>query len=152
MKQAIELEVHFEGFNNNLYYCPSAHLTFGFGTLRSRYPNVSLPISRDDAEKILVNDTKAISDWLDLYVKYRLNPNQKGSLIDFCYNLGKAAFQRSTLRMKLNRGDINGAAREFSRWNKAKVKGVYKSLRGLTLRRECERKLFLTRYVNANEN
>jgi len=40
------------------------------------------------------------------------------SLCSWTYNLGSGALQRSTLRMKLNRGEYLGAADEFPKWHK----------------------------------
>jgi len=48
--------------------------------------------------------------------------------------------QNSTLRMKLNRGDVEGAADEFPKWRKAGGR----VLSGLVRRRDAERALFLT--------
>jgi lysozyme len=48
--------------------------------------------------------------------------------------------QSSTLRMKYNRADYQGAADEFLKWNKAGGK----VLNGLVRRREAERALFLS--------
>ena len=55
------------------------------------------------------------------------------------YNLGSGNLQSSTLRTKLNRGDYDGAANEFPKWRRAGGK----ILKGLVLRREMERSLFL---------
>jgi GH24 family phage-related lysozyme (muramidase) len=60
--------------------------------------------------------------------------------VSFSYNCGLGSLQSSTLRMKYNRGDYDGAADEFLKWNKAGGK----VLRGLERRREAERALFLS--------
>ena len=56
------------------------------------------------------------------------------------YNIGTGNFQRSTLRMKLNRGYYEDAADEFPKWRKAGGR----ILKGLVRRRARERQLFLT--------
>lgn len=61
------------------------------------------------------------------------------AFVSLTYNIGVANFCRSTLRRLLNAGDVGGACLEFSKWNKAGGKEV----RGLTLRRERERKFCL---------
>ena len=48
--------------------------------------------------------------------------------------------QRSTIRMKVNRGDFEGAAEGFLDWNKAGGK----VLKGLDARRKDEKALFLS--------
>ena len=61
-------------------------------------------------------------------------------LVSFAFNVGLGNLQSSTLRMKYNRGDFEGAADEFLKWTKAGGK----VLNGLVRRREAERALFLT--------
>ena len=61
------------------------------------------------------------------------------ALIDFAYNVGIGALKSSTLLKKLNNSDFIGASDEFKKWNK----GDGKVLKGLTIRRENERKLFI---------
>jgi lysozyme len=65
---------------------------------------------------------------------------QLDALVSFSYNCGLGNLQSSTLRMKYNRGDYQGAAEEFLKWNKAGGK----VLNGLVRRREAERALFLS--------
>ena len=79
---------------------------------------------------------KAVQD----YVAVPVNQNQFDALVDFVYNVGSGNFGKSTLLKKLNAGDYDGAADEFLRWNKAGGK----VLRGLTVRRQAERDLFLS--------
>jgi lysozyme len=73
--------------------------------------------------------------------KIVLTQNQLDALSCWAFNLGMGAFVSSTLLVKLNRGDFDGAAAEFPRW-------VYagrplRVLPGLVRRREAERQLFL---------
>jgi lysozyme len=96
------------------------------------------------AEMYLFDEIKASVLTLNRLTIIPLSENQTIALTDFIYNLGAGAFQRSTLRMKLNRGDFEGAANQFIRWNKAK--GI--PLAGLTSRRIAERYLFLTRQAD----
>jgi lysozyme len=65
--------------------------------------------------------------------------NQLCALSDFAYNLGVGSLRASTLLAKLKRGNINGAADEFLRWNKCRGK----VLKGLTIRRIAERELLI---------
>jgi lysozyme len=55
------------------------------------------------------------------------------------YNVGSGRFRSSTIRMKLNRKDFNGASKEFSKWRRAGGR----ILRGLVRRRAEEEKLFI---------
>lgn len=60
------------------------------------------------------------------------------ALVSFSFNVGLGTLQRSTLRQKFNRGDIDGAAQEFLKFTKAGGK----VLRGLVNRRNDEVALF----------
>jgi lysozyme len=62
------------------------------------------------------------------------------ALVCLAYNIGSGNLQRSTIRMRANRGDWEGAATAFRMW----VKGGGKVLPGLVRRREAEIALFLS--------
>ena len=76
----------------------------------------------------------------------RLSPNLAGhqskfdAVVSFAYNAGLGNYQRSTIRMKVNRGDWEGAAEAFMSWTKAGGKEVA----GLVKRRKAEVALFLS--------
>lgn len=67
------------------------------------------------------------------------DPNKLAACTSFAYNLGLGAFRASTLRRKCLRSEWVGAGSEFGKWNKAGGRVV----RGLTIRRAMERKVFL---------
>jgi lysozyme len=73
------------------------------------------------------------------YVKIPLTQGMIDACLSLMYNIGGGNFGSSTLVKKLNAKDYCGAADQFLRWNKA----AGKVLRGLTIRREKERELFL---------
>jgi lysozyme len=64
---------------------------------------------------------------------------QYDALISFSFNVGLGTLQRSTLRQKVLRGDMEGAAEELLKYCKAGGK----ILKGLENRRKDERALFL---------
>jgi lysozyme len=76
----------------------------------------------------------------------RLVPGSVGSqgrfdaLVSISFNFGLGNLQRSSIRIKANRGDWEGAADAFLLWNK----GGGKVLPGLDKRRKDERALFLS--------
>jgi lysozyme len=72
-------------------------------------------------------------------IKRSMRQCELDAMVDLAYNVGVAAFQRSTLVRKFNAGDTQGAADEFLRWDKAGGK----TLPGLTRRRHADRALFL---------
>ena len=65
------------------------------------------------------------------------------SLVSFAFNVGLGSLQRSTLRMKTNRGEFEEAADEFLKWTKAGGR----VLPGLVKRRMDERALYLSGVV-----
>ena len=62
------------------------------------------------------------------------------ALVSFAFNAGLGNLQRSTIRMKANRGDWEGAAEAFMAW----TKGGSRVLPGLVKRRQAEMALFLS--------
>lgn len=72
-------------------------------------------------------------------VRVPLNQKQFDALVSIFYNSGVAAMSASTLVRLLNAGDVNGAAGQFSRWNRSGGE----VMKGLQRRREAERLVFL---------
>ena len=59
-------------------------------------------------------------------------------MVSFAYNTGMGAYQKSTMRKKIDAEDYAGAQAEFSRWTKAGGR----ELPGLVKRRQAEADLF----------
>lgn len=133
----------FEGFRSEPYTCPASVPTIGYGSTRtlngSRITLRHPPITESDAEELLLHEVRNCEKAVDHLIKVELNENEHSALQSFVYNLGSGRLQSSTLRAKINRGDFDGAADEFPKWRRAGGK----ILKGLVLRREAERKLFL---------
>ena len=100
----------------------------------------SPPISEDEGKALLRKHLDRVESDIRKLVLVPLNENEFSALCSFTYNLGSGRLQSSTLRSKLNRGNRLGAANEFPKWRRAGGR----ILRGLVLRREAERQLFLT--------
>ena len=135
----------FEGFYPKEYYCPAGYLTIGYGTLIKEHPELKgKKISEAQADGYLVEE---LDDKFIPAVMRLCKVTEEKHIIaisSFVYNLGIGALERSTLRMKINRGEFEDCGVEFLKWNKAKVKGVLTPLKGLTIRRMAERNLFLS--------
>lgn len=97
-------------------------------------------VTQGEALALLEKDIDKFAKGVSESVTVPLNDNERAALVSFAYNVGLANFRRSTLRKKLNRGDREGAAREFRKWRKSKGR----VLRGLIKRRDAERLLFLS--------
>ena len=133
----------FEGFRSSPYKCSAGVPTVGYGSTRGfdrRHIKMSIgSITEEQANELLKRDITSAERSVSRLIKVELNGNEFSSLVSFVYNLGSGNLQSSTLRSKLNRDDREGASNEFPKWRKAGGK----VLKGLVLRREAERNLFL---------
>ena len=132
----------FEGFKAQAYKDTGGVWTIGFGT--TKYPN-GVAVKQGDtcttmqAEAWLMNDCAWVDKCLDDHIKVTVTQNQFDALASFVYNVGATAFVKSTLLRRLNAGEMSLAANEFDRW----VNDNGKRIKGLVVRREQEKKLFL---------
>lgn len=140
---ALDLIKHYEGFSAKPYLCPAGIPTIGYGSTYYRNGKpVTMKdpaISRIDASVLLLVCAFQYQKKVLQMVKVPLKDNQLAALVSFAYNLGTGRLKASTLLRKLNRGDYVGAANEFPKWCFAGKK----KLKGLELRRQSERQLFL---------
>lgn len=145
---------HHEGVRFKPYRCPARLWTVGVGHVL--YPDQGrLPLDQRDAFPLAPEDNRTFSkaevDGLlsaDL-IRFetgvaRLFPvvlaqGQFDALTSFAFNLGLGGLQRSTLRQKVLRGEVE-AADEFLKF----TRGGGKILPGLVKRRNDERALFLS--------
>lgn len=141
-KEGLDIIKKFEGLRLKPYYCPAGLLTIGYGHVITKEEKEKYKdgIDIETAETILKNDLKRFEIGVLKIINNKvLTENIFSSLVSFSFNVGLGSLKISTLRQKLNRGEIIEASFEFMKWNK--VAG--KELKGLTLRRMCERNLFL---------
>ena len=103
-----------EGFRSAAYRDMAGVWTIGYGeTLHVKQGDA---ITQADAEARLRQRLAACAFDVRQLVRRSLTQGELDALIDFEYNLGRAALQHSTLLAKLNAGDLAGAAAEFPRW------------------------------------
>lgn len=140
MDKAKELIKRFEGLRLKAYICPAGKLTIGYGHVIKEHE--SKEITLEDAERLLDIDCAVAMVRIRDLVKIKLSDNRMQALISFVFNVGVGNFASSTLLKKINTADWNGAAKEFLRWDKARVNGKMKALPGLTKRRKAEMELF----------
>jgi lysozyme len=130
----------FEGLRLQPYYCPAGLKTIGWGHVIKGDTQQKLEsITEEQADQLLEQDMTQAKSTLYRHCRVPLNYSQEGALISFIFNCGAAAFQASTLRQKLLRGEYLLAADEFPKWVHA---GGIK-LKGLVRRRLLEREVFL---------
>lgn len=107
--------------------------TIGWGT--TRYPNGQRVMPGDtctqaDADWWFRYDTSGVISDVDRLTTDLVSQRQADSLISFVYNVGSPAYQRSTLRRRVNT-DVNGSdiRRQFMRYhydNGVKVSGLWR--------------------------
>jgi lysozyme len=149
-----ELIKHYEGVRLKPYICPARLHTIGVGHVL--YPNQGrLPLDQRDAYPLAPKDNRSFSkDEVDGILSIDLQRFEAGiaklfpmvlaqgqfdALCSFAFNLGLGGVQRSTLRQKVLRGEVE-AADEFLKF----TRGGGKILPGLVKRRNDERALFLS--------
>ena len=167
-KAGIDLMHQFEGCRNKPYLCPAHIWTIGYGHVLYQ-EQIRLPMMRPEGkttadiamirkemplkpEDSRVWSKKEIEELFEADVAsfergvLRLVPGVVGrqgsfdALVSISFNFGLGNLQRSTIRMKANRGDWEGAAEAFMVW----TKGGGKELPGLVRRRKAEKALFLS--------
>lgn len=138
--KGIELIRKFEGLRLKPYYDAVGKLTIGYGHVIRKDEHFPLDeaITEEKAENLLIEDLKHVEAVIQRIVTYPLSEGQFDALASFIFNLGEGNFAKSTLLKKLNAGDLDGAAEEFLRWNRAGGR----ELPGLTKRRAAEQELF----------
>lgn len=68
-------------------------------------------------------------------------PYQQASFLDFYHNKGEGNFQTSTMRKLANAGDLIGACKQNTRWNRGTVNGLSTVLPGLDIRAKANAEL-----------
>ena len=78
--------------------------------------------SKAECDAEFLSDMHIFENDVRRLVKVRLTPWQFDAVTSFSFNVGASAFGGSTMLKKINKGDFEGAALEFHRWNKANGK------------------------------
>ena len=140
----VDLVKEFEGFRANAYKCPAGIWTIGYGTTAAAgvgiTPKDGMTISKNDAEAYLHAALSKFADQIAPSISVAINDNEFGAFVSLAYNIGPGAFKKSSALRLFNAGEKEAAAKAILLWNKAGGK----VMKGLTRRREAERKLFLT--------
>jgi len=154
-QKCIEMIKHHEGVRTKPYQCPALLWTCGVGhvidpmhgrlKLEER-KNLPIPSGWDrtltmgEVDDILKKDLARFESGVARLCPVNLTQGQFDALVSFSFNVGLGNLQRSTIRMKVNRQDFEGAAEGFLDWTKAGGK----VLKGLVTRRNDEKALFLS--------
>jgi lysozyme len=163
-KAGADLMHQWEGYRTKPYLCPAHIWTIGYGHVLYQ-DQIKLPVVRvndyagmirkemplkpednrvwtkEEIEKLFTDDVVPTERGV-----LRLAPALSGrqgafdACVSFAFNAGVGAFQRSSIRMKINRGDWEGAADALLLYCMAGGK----ILPGLKKRRDAEKALFLS--------
>ena len=154
-EKALKMIRHHEGVRQRPYRCPAKLWTIGVGHVlyprqgalkideRDAYPleeRDNRTFSMEEVDGILRDDLNRFERGVERYCPFKLTQVQFDALVSFSFNIGLGALQRSTLRQKVLRGEMEGAAEEFLKYTLAGGK----VLKGLVTRRNDERALFLS--------
>ena len=133
---------YYEGYRTTPYRCAAGKITVGYGHVIGN--GLQLPdewnrkFSLGEIDELLRTDLARFERGVLHYCTVYITQSQFDSLVSFSFNLGLGVLQRSTLRQKLNRGDYDGASKEFLKYTRAGGK----VLKGLVRRRQAEYNLF----------
>jgi len=133
-----QLAERFEGFRARPYLCPAGVPTIGLGA--TSYPNgrrVTMsdpPITREVGQQLMHAQVTQVYQPGTRALCPRLSGDALGAITDFAFNLGLTRLKGSTLRRRVNAGDMAGAAVELMKW----IRGGGRVLPGLVLRRRAE--------------
>jgi len=153
-KECIESIKRDEGVRFRPYRCPALLWTVGVGHVidpnHIRVPinerkNIPLPaewdrtLSASEVDAILAADLATFERGVLRLCPQGLTQGRFDALVSFSFNVGLGNLQRSSIRIKHNRGDYEGAAEAFMMWTKAGGK----ELPGLVKRRKHEKEMYL---------
>jgi lysozyme len=158
----------YEGYRTRPYLCPAHIWTIGYGhvlyqeqirlpmmrpegktkadipMIRSEYPlkpEDNRVWTKQEIDELFAQDVASFERGvLRLVPGSASRQGRFDALVSISFNFGLGNLQRSSIRIKANRGEWEGAADAFLLWNK----GGGKVLPGLERRRKDERTLFLS--------
>jgi len=151
--KCLEMIKHHEGVRVKPYRCPALLWTVGVGHVidqnHIKVPfndrkNLPIPdgwdrvLSMAEVDDILAKDLATFERGVLRLCPTGLTQGRFDALVSFSFNVGLGNLQRSTIRMKHNRGEFKEAAEAFMAWTKAGGK----ELPGLVKRRKDEVSLY----------
>lgn len=148
----VNMIADFEKFVSAPYLDAVGVWTIGYGN--TYYPN-GRKVKQSDKPLTLAEATKLKMDIInrdfaaavnlilaDEITKGKIAQHQFDALVSLAYNIGVSAIQGSSVIRNIKAGKMTAAADSFLLWNKGTVNGRRVVLKGLTRRREAERKMF----------
>jgi lysozyme len=153
--KTIQMLKHHEGVRYRPYRCPARLWTVGVGHVIDpahigvKYEernNLPIPDGWDrkfgeaEVDAILAKDLARFEAGVVRLCPAGLTQSRFDALVSFAFNVGLGNLQRSSIRMRHNRGEYDSAAEAFMMWTKA----AGRVLPGLVKRRQDEKNLYLS--------
>lgn len=133
----LALTKEFEGIRLDAYQDCAGIWTIGYGhTGRDVKPGRR--VGEFEAEVLLRADLRDAVACVNRVIEVPIAQHQFDALVDFCYNVGRGNFQRSSLLARVNLEDFEGATVQFGLWVNVDMKPVP----GLVRRRAAEAAMF----------
>lgn len=139
--EAVETIAFHEDCQLKAFLCPGGKPTLGWGETENI--RLGMTCTKEQADNMLFEEVKNFTKQVDKACTGNTTPQQLGAMVSFAYNVGIGNFKKSTVLRAHNAGQYEAAARAFSLWNKARVRGTLTELPGLTARRMAEAALYM---------
>jgi lysozyme len=130
-KRGEELLHTSEGLELKAYLDTGGVWTIGWGntSINGKPVTKGMTCTKEEADEEWRKDVDEAEASVKKLVKVPLTQGQFNALVDFVYNVGEGQFSKSTLLRLLNKGDYEGACKQFPRWvydNGKKINGLVK--------------------------
>ena len=143
-QKALEMLRHHEGVRRKPYQDAIGLWTVGVGHLigdgKTLPDDWNKVFTMEEVDEILRKDLARFEAGVERLCPSGLTGGCFDALVSFSFNVGLGCLQRSSIRIKHNRGDFEGAANSFLLYTKAGGK----VLKGLVTRRNDERAVYLS--------
>ena len=137
-----DLVKKYEGFRPAAYLCPAGVPTIGYGFTDG--VKLGDTMTQKAADSRLLDELRKFGEGVYALCSAPVTQNGFDALVSLAYNIGLAAFSRSSVLRLHNAGAATACGRAFARWNKSTVGGKLVVLPGLTRRRAEEAALYLS--------
>ena len=128
-----------EGCKLKAYKCPAGIWTIGYGQTKSVKEGMEWTQQQAD-EDIIKTALQAINEAIKASpILATANMEKQAAIADFVYNLGITNYNKSTLKLRVDKGDWVSASTEIKKWNKSNGN----ILKGLVARRQREADLLI---------
>jgi lysozyme len=128
-----------EGCKLKSYKCPAGIWTIGYGQTKGVKEGMVWTQQQAD-EDIIKTALQAFNEAIKASpILSTANMEKQAAIADFVYNLGITNYNKSTLKLRVDKGNWVSASTEIKKWNKSN--GTI--LNGLVKRRQLEADLLL---------